>query len=1054
MFLIIGLGAMALIWIPKESSPSIKFGIIQISTFYPGVNPVDMDNLITEEVEQAVKDIDGIDKIDSASQVWVAFTTLTLDNEADTREVVTDVKAEIDKLNLPTDAEDPVVTEISTDSEIMFQVSLYGDKWSFPKERLKRLAQLTKDRLEGKFGIDEILIDGGADFDLQVQVDQAKAEAIWLNLAQIASSIRSYNANTPLGNFEIDSLNYDFRIDGELASREELLDVPISSALKLRDVANIVREYDDESIKSFWLQWEPWYHVATLTVNKAEWGNIFSLSAQAKSAIESLFEESAYEDVQYIYGQDLSEVIKDDYADLAQSGLLTLIWVFLCLLIFVGLKESAIATFAIPLAFMVTFIVLQQIDLSLNFLTNFSLVLTLGIAIDTTIVIIEAAYENMKLWFNPRTAVLKAVKDFSAPLIAGTSTTLVVFIPMMVLPGIIGKFLAYIPITVFITLVAALFISLTVNSALFYKLSKKKKWYVSEPKAEQFLTASNLAILQKEREGKEERGHENKSLRHRMLSAFSNRYERTLRTFIWSKATRLLSVFIPIVLLVLSFVLLAPQIGFKLFPGSDNGFFFLEVKNTPWATTEQTAAYVPLIESTLSWVPELEQYSINVNGSRLDATIELTDLAERNKKWQRDVFEVESQVLEDLQFLAQEWLTVESVIDEWWPPQEKPVGIKLVTDDNTKFSQLVQVAKDFQAYLRTIQGTKNVALSSKDTPGQFIFSFDKSTLSALWLTPGDVTSQLAVALNGAPAGTITVEGIDADIKVLYDSFAKEVSPSDITNTMISSPSGLVPVWELMDYQVDNAVGEIARSDTKLTIKVDADLEEEFSNQGPVLQAQFSERANTYDFPDGIAFDAAGESDENAELIWAAGRGMVIALFLMLVILVLQFNSFTKPAIILYSVFLALLWVNIGLYLTGNPYSMSFAIWFIALMGIVVNDAIIFIDKINKNLAHGVDTFEAIVEAWRSRLQPIVLTTLTTLLWVLPIALQDPFWAWLWYTMIFGLFAGSAMTLFVIPSLYYMVFVKKEKIKNGEWTEQGLLINKRRRWQFWKRRRVS
>lgn len=175
----------------------------------------------------------------------------------------------------------------------------------------------------------------------------------------------------------------------------------------------------------------------------------------------------------------------------------------------------------------------------------------------------------------------------------------------------------------------------------------------------------------------------------------------------------------------------------------------------------------------------------------------------------------------------------------------------------------------------------------------------------------------------------------------------------------------------------------------------------------------------------MSFDAAGEADENAELIGAAARGLVIALFLILVILVLQFNSFSKPAIILYSVFLALLGVNIGLFLTGNPYSMPFGIGFIALTGIVVNDAIIFIDKINKNMEHGVDVFESIIEAGRSRLQPIILTTLTTLLGVLPIALQDEFWAGLGYTMIFGLFAGSAMTLFVIPSLYYMVFVKKE-----------------------------
>ena len=181
------------------------------------------------------------------------------------------------------------------------------------------------------------------------------------------------------------------------------------------------------------------------------------------------------------------------------------------------------------------------------------------------------------------------------------------------------------------------------------------------------------------------------------------------------------------------------------------------------------------------------------------------------------------------------------------------------------------MAKEFAAHLRTIEGTKNVALSSKDTPGQFIFSFDKAKLSNFGLSPGEVTSQLSVALNGANAGTITLDSIDASIKVLYDSFSDEVSPSDIVNTMIITPTGLIPVSEVMDYSVDNAVGEISRQEGKIAIKVDADLEEEFTRQGTVLQADLVKRAEEFSFPEGLSFDAAGESDENAELIAAASR---------------------------------------------------------------------------------------------------------------------------------------------------------------------------------------
>ena len=164
------------------------------------------------------------------------------------------------------------------------------------------------------------------------------------------------------------------------------------------------------------------------------------------------------------------------------------------------------------------------------------------------------------------------------------------------------------------------------------------------------------------------------------------------------------------------------------------------------------------------------------------------------------------------------------------------------------------------------------------------------------------------------------------------------------------------------------------------------------------------------------------------MIISTVKSLFIALFLIFSILVFQFNSYSQPAIVMYSVILALLWVNTGLYVTWNPYSMPFAIWFIALMWVVVNDSIILIDRINKNLARWIDNLHSVIAAGRSRLQPIIVTTLTTIFWILPLALQDEFWAWLWYTIVFWLFAGSTMTLFVIPSLYYEVFLREKKKK--------------------------
>lgn len=1027
--LIIFLGLFSLFTMPKESSPKIDFGIIQISTVYLGANPVDMDTLVTQEIEDAIDDIDAIKSIDSQSRQSVATTTVELFNEANTQDVLIEIKDEVDKINLPSEAEDPVVTELSTDSEVMFELVVYWAPALFPPERLKELARSIKWQLEGKYNITSIDIQWWAEYDLHVLVDKQKLEQIGLTIGQVNTIVRSFNQNQPLGRYQVDGLSYDFRIEWEIHDTQELLAIPLvtpqTSQLKLGDISTLTRDYDDEAVRKAGVYQDGWYNSVTLTFNKKEGSNIFTSSSDAKGAIEKLFQTAEFDQAQFIYSSDLSEVIREDYQILAKSWLQTLFFVFLCLLIFVWVKEAGIATAAIPMAFLVTFVVIDQLWLSLNFLTNFSLVLTLGIAIDTTIVIIEAAYEKLKLGFAPKTAILMAVRDFKRPLIAGTSTTIVVFIPLMVLPGVTWKFLAYIPITVFSTLVAALFISLTINSALFYKLSRKKDNYIVSPSTEKFLTPEDKAILEEERADKTWKHTNSLSKRERLLDNLNERYERILRSFISKKSNRNLSIILPVILLILTFLTLSPRIWFTLFPAGDNERFDMEITTKVGNTTEQTLTRLPYIEPTLTDLPELKHYNINAQDNKIQIAVELTDKDLRAQQWLRDVFETEQAVLEKLSFLRQEWLKVESVIQAGGPPQDKPVAIKLTAERNEQFGTLLTVAKEFETHLRSIEGTKNVAISSPDTPGQFVYSFDKEKLNTLWLTPSDLMREINAILNWFTAGSITINDQDVDIKILYDQFAQQLSPKDIQDLIITTSAGPVRVGELIDYQIDNAVAQISREDTNITVRVQSDLDEAFANQGRTIQAQLMEFARWYEFPTDISYTAGGEWQENADLINATLRWLVIALFLIFVILVLQFNSYSQPVIIIYSVILALLGVNIWLFATWNPYSMPFAIWFIALMGIVVNDAIIMIDRINENISHKIDVFESIIEGARSRLQPIILTTLTTLLGVLPISLQDKFREWLWFTMIFGLFAGSAMTLFVIPSLYYMVFVKKQ-----------------------------
>lgn len=1050
LFLITIVWLLAVIQIPKESSPDIKFGIISINTLYEWVNPVDIDNLITEEIEKEIEDIEGISKITSTSSVGLSSITVELRNGIETRNVLTDIKDRIDTINFPSEAEDTIVQEISTQNELLFEALIYGNQDDFTNFSLFQKARQIQSDLEWTAGIASIDLWGQwADalgvswsddgYDIQVHISKEKLELLDISILAISDIIRAYNRNTPLWNFDIWNLSYDFRVDGEFESITDLENTIIrgnwSSSVRLKDIATIERKYDNETINSLWFYEELGYNYVTLSFNKELWDNVFTISKSAKIALEEYLSSTPwFENLSVKYTQDLGEVIIEDYKNLGITAIQTLVLVFLTIFVFVWLRESLIASILLPLAFFVTFIVLNILGFSLNFLTNFSLVLTLGIAIDTIIVIIEWAAERQKLWYSPKHAIILAVRDLKSPLISGTMTTLVAFLPMIFLPGILWKFLSYIPITVFITLLAALVLSLTLASALFYVFSRKSSSYISDETYEETLSKDEAAFLQRDRAWKIKQEEWNFNLRERFLEYLWWHYYTILNSFLKSRKSRLLSIFIPFLLLILSFVFLSPRIGFTLFPASDEGIIQIEIEWQNGAKKETMVEYIPLIEEVVSQYEELKVYYVTLSGNKIDVYIELTDAKNREETWQKTVFEVENWILEWLTPLVSKGLLVEVKTVENGPPTGAPVWVKLNTNSSKNINTLKDVAEDFKKFLQETPGTKNASISSWDNPGQFVFVLDRARLSFAGLTPDDLLRELRVLINGVTAWSITSEYEDNDIRLLVSEFEDNVTPKDIEDIIIETSQWPVRIWDYASFSFEPSLSSISRQDGKISISAESDLEP--GTLPSTIQPLLIEYAENYNYPEWVSYSAGWENEENAELIQATLQSFFIALFLIFGILVFQFNSYSQPIIILYSVVLALLGVNIGLFVTGNPYSMTFGIWFIALTGVVVNDAIILVDRINRNIERLVrnswdkvlrlEDYEwALVAAGKSRLQPIIVTTLTTLFWVLPLALQDAFWAGLWFTIIFWLFAGSFMTLFIIPALYYTVYLRKK-----------------------------
>ncbi len=1059
---IVIMGLVAAINIPKESSPAVKLGIISISTSYIGTNPIDMDALITDKIYKQVKDIKWIDKINSTSALGFSSVSLTLKTDANTKDVLSDVRSAVSRASLPADAKTPVITEIETDTSRAFSILLYANDPSTTKALLFDRAITLQKAIEKVPGINKVDLaawwawrpvdaNGGNDssYEVHIVIPEEKLANIGLTLSSIASTVQSYNRDQPVGNFSVGEKKYDFRIEGKNRESFDFLSTPIVLpkwwSITLAEIATIERKYKNDG-KNIVVLWGEKASIQSqgdvvsgevvsrglpyvgMTVNKTDNANIFTSSDAAKKVVDEYMKKEEYQWFGTVYAIDLADNIRDDYAELAKEAVVTLILVFIAMYLFVGFRDSIFATITLPLAFLSTFLILYYGGYTMNFLTNFSLILSFGIAIDTIIVIVQGASAKIRVGYDPESAIMLALREYAVPIIAGVMTTIVVFIPMMTLPGILGKFLAYIPITIFWVLATGLVLALTVNSALYLLFVRKRKDYIDNPHATEYATEEEKELLILEREGKSRIGDGHIPLRIRVIHSITEWYKRVLRNFLEHTYMRRLSIFIPVVLLGLSFVFLAPLVGFTLFPTDDNAYTSFKITGPIWQKTEVTLRDVQGIEKIFVGYPEIKYTNISINNNVVNAAVQLTKRNVRKDAQQRDVFVMEKLLLEKLSVFEQKWYKVVSEVLANGPPWSKAIGLKLTVDDPNKLPLLIKVSKDFEAGLKTIPWTKNVGRSSSDTPGQFIFKLKKDLIATTGISPAFVYAQIAQNMNWVTLWSIEDNGEDMSVILKSSQFLDDVRIEDILSVPIVVGQTTYQIGDFVESQLTNATASITRVDGDIEITVDADLKEWGDTVS--TQKKFTEYANTYEFPSGITSKAGGENEANSELIVAILSAFFIALIVIFAILTLQFHSFSQPLVILYSVIMALPFVMLGLYFTGNQFSMPFAIGFIAFTGIAVNHGIILIAAINENLKKWIEGVTALVEAWSSRLEPMLLTTVTTALGILPIALRDKFWAGMGFTIIFWVISATLLTLFVVKGIYYEIYLKPKKPKKS------------------------
>ncbi len=1028
-------GVLSLNEIPKESDPEVNLPLVSVTTRYDWVSASIIDDEITEELEASLEDIDGISKISSTSSEGNSAISITIEDSADIEEVVSEIESAVDSTNLPSwvDSDYPKVSQRDFSSTDMFSTILYAKQDQFSFEQLLDTAELLKQNTAWTSWIKEVNIDTNTIYDIRIILAQEKLDSLGITLDSVSSAISNNNIDSPIWTYEIDGTDYSFKLSGKIKQYNQILDLDIfiwNSFIKLSDVARIELYYGKEKINKFWKFWDSGYLYISLTYSKLSGANIFDVAPAAKKVIEDEFQKSAYDWIQFQYSNDESETITEDFNDLTQSALTTLFFVFIALIFFVWFRESVIATLILPLAFLLAFIVVNYLGETFNRMTSFAFVLAFWIAIDTIIIIVEWASERVRQWYSARTAALMALGDYKSPIIIGTVTTVSAFIPILTLPGIMWIFLSFIPLIVFITLLSTLFVSLTIAWAMFIWLSKEKKTYEVFEEREKVMDSKEKELLTLEREWKIPHSEGSKNLRERIYDKYSAFYSRSLSLVLKNRKTRLITTLTPIFLLVVSVVSLVPNLWFEIFPSWKNDRISLTITAPEWTIPSDMEEEIAFIEKSFSSSKEIENYTLSISSNSISSTINLTPSLDREKNDELSNEDLQTSLTENIK--KQLWSAGYTIWVRAWrrgPGWGDPVWIYLTTTNADNYNLLIELADDFKKFLETKIEVSEAKLSSSNPIWEIEFTIDSKQVALLWLNERNVFTAISTAIRWKTVGSIKWASNDHDLKLYVDTFLDNVSPSDIENITIYSWGKTIKAGSVIDYKITKTSPSIKRSNWEIQVWISASLVE--SSYTAEIQKSLEEFAQSYTFPKWVSYTKWWENVENADLINSVLTWIFVAFFLIFIVLVYQFNSYWQPAVILYSVFMSIIWVTIWLYLTGNPLSMPVGVWFISLMWIVVNDAIVMIDKINKNLAKWMELKLSISQWALSRLNPILVTTVTTVAWILPIALQDVFWAWLWFTIAFGLTTGSFMTLFAIPTLYYSLEARKFKNKQNK-----------------------
>jgi hydrophobic/amphiphilic exporter-1 (mainly G- bacteria), HAE1 family len=1006
--------------LPLESSPEVDIWIAVISTTFPGASPETMEDLVTKKIEKQIAKVKWIDTITSTSMNSVSVIQVQLLSSADKQTAMNDLKdkADLAKSDLPEDAKDPVVKEISLDDSPIWTFSI---SWDYNGFELYDYAKKIQEELEKNPLVSEVNISWWEQKELWVFIDPKKLQEYGLQLSQVNTSIQNTNMTLPIWDIDVWAYKHSINVDSRFYDLEKLKNVVVAKKwdtwiVYLKDIAE-VKESPKKitSISRLSIWWKPSESAVTLWVVKKSGWSIVNLVTEGEKTLESMKERWILpENLNIKTILDQAERIKLDLSHLVRDWIITVLLVFFTLLLIIWAKEALVAWTAVPLVFLITFAVMSAFGQTLNFLSMFALILSLWLLVDDAIVVISAINQYKKSWkFTTREAALLVIRDYKKVLTTTTLTVTFIFSSMLFMSWIIWKYIFSIPFVVTVTLLASLVIAITLNPALAVFISWRNsktdlskhdhitwvKWFFKRALDNWFISIHFLET--------------------KYWQAISYLIEKTKRVVIFL-----------VCILLLFFTALALPVTWLLksdfFPKWDEDNFSVNIELEPGTKLDVTSEVSKKVEELLLKEKEVDSFSTSIWSlassdwwwSSAEHYANITVNLIKKEYWRKEnSMDITSRLRKEVEQIKEGKVTI--VEASSGPPAWWDFELKIVWDD---FIVLDKIWNDVKNTLSTIPKTIDITSSRKPLPFEFNIELDNSKLALYNISIPQVAVFLRNIIDWTESTKIYKWDDEIIVRTIYDNNSVDTFDK-IKDLKIKNNAWVdVSLRDLVKPNFKSSVFSISRSDQErvVTISATADAWTTWAE----IKKEFDEKMKNYKLPAWYRFDTGWANEENAKSVQSLLVSMMFWLIAIVWILVLLYNSYRQAVLVMVTIPLSLIWVFYWLTLFGQPLSFPGLIWLVALFWIVVRNWIILFDKINQNLDENIPYKEAIIDAWISRLEPVVLTSICTVLWMIPITLSNPTWTSLWLSIIFWLSASTIFTLLVLPSLYYVVFRKK------------------------------